>query len=870
MTKLIKKNSIKNVFTNFARKSFKRFLMRYLLSILLFVVFSVPSFGQKKTRKNKPERIIYRGIVVDKNHEPIPFVNVYMAKGKFGTTTDFDGKFELKTRRKRGKITFSATGFQTKILKIKPKMSYIKVVLLPEKNVLDEVVIVSRPKKHLGKKENPAYRILKQIWAHRKTNGLKQVPHYDYKKYETTEIGLNHLDTLFLKKLFKKDYEQVLKELPFDSEGFHYFIPIYIKEMVYHIYGDNKLGKERVDVEAEKSKGFYQQGFVFDRMANKFDEVDIYKNTFNLFNKPFVSPVSSTGFDTYDYLLYDSIQKNNQKFYNIYFFPRRDEDLAFEGNFLVSDKNFAISKIQMKLKKGANINFVRGVNIEKEYRFVNDSIYLPKSDIFEGDFTLIDKNDNNKGLTIKKTYRYQDYDFNKTYPSDFYDETIIKYNPKQFEKDSVYWHNYSSLNQTAKTYQLIEKVKNKKRIKNLNKWINILTTGYFDLGHHLQFGPLFQAVGKNGVEGIRLTAGIRTFKSNNDRFRLYAHTAYGIKDDMFKWGMQAKYLLSYKPRIEAGLNLSDDYVQQARSLMDVSQIMFVENLGANFVLSRGKNVFLSRIQERSLKLDYRVAKNFHLGLRPTYKIIKPADHRLFSMDYIDRYGSIQHKVTDVGSDFYLTYTPGRDVYGLGVEQRYGKNPFPSFIINYHKGMRGLGGDFDYDKLQFRYMQRVLLGKIGKTDVTIEAGKTFGTVPLALLNPVPANQILLLKPNTFTLLNYYDFVTDTYVVGHFEHHFSGFILNRIPLIRKLKLRTVTAFRAAWGSISDDNKAINRSNIHYTAPTDKLYYEYSVGLENVGYGNLRFIRVDAVWRSDYQSVNGLHSPKFAIRMAFRPDF
>jgi len=121
-----------------------------------------------------------------------------------------------------------------------------------------------------------------------------------------------------------------------------------------------------------------------------------------------------------------------------------------------------------------------------------------------------------------------------------------------------------------------------------------------------------------------------------------------------------------------------------------------------------------------------------------------------------------------------------------------------------------------------------------------------------------------------LLNYYDFVTDTYAVGHFVHHFNGFILNRLPLLRKLKLRTVASFRAAYGTISDENIAINRSNMNYAAPTDKLYYEYSVGVENIGYGNIRFIRVDAVWRSNYTSANGLHSPKFAIRMAFRPDF
>ncbi len=845
--------------------------MKRVLLVLISLLFVANNTMAQtdKSKKEKPERIIYQGVVLDENNEPIPFVNVYMAKGKFGTTTDFNGEFKLKTRRKRGKMTFSATGYETKVVKVNPKKTFYKVVLKEQANVLDEVVIVQRPKKRLKKKENPAYKILKEIWKRRKKNGLKQVNRYTYKKFETTEIGLNRIDTIFLKKIFKKDYDNILKELPFDSEGFNYYIPIYIKEIVYNIYGDNTLKKQRIDVEAEKSKGFYQQGFVFDRMANKFDEVDIYKNTFNLFNKPFVSPISTTGFDTYDYLLYDSIQKNNQKFYNIYFFPRRDEDLAFEGNFLVSDKNFAVTKINMKLKKDANVNFVRGVQIEKQYTIVNDSIYLPKSDMFEGDFTLLDKNDKNKGLNIKKTYWYSDYDFKQKFAPEFYDKKIEKYNPHQFEKDSVYWKNYNGLTQNQKTYRLIERVKNKKRIQNITKWINIVTTGYAGLGHSIQFGPIFKTIGKNGVEGLRIEAGLRTFKTNNDRFRLIGHAAFGTEDRKWKYGLQAKYLLSYKPRIELTATVSDDYEQQARNLLNVSNIMFVENFGSNFVLSRGKNYYLSRISEKSLKIDYRIAKNFHFGLIPSYKTYEPADRQFFSMDY-DVNGQIYHKVTDVGSDFYLTYTPGRDVYGLGVEQRYGKNPYPSFIVNYHHGFGGLGSDFSYDKIQFRYMQRVLLGKIGKTDITVETGKTFGTVPLALLNPIPANQVLILKPNTFSLLNYYDFITDAYVVGHFEHHFTGFILNRIPLVRKLKWRTVTSFRIAYGSISEANKAVNRSNLAYAAPYDKPYYEYSVGLENIGYGNLRFIRIDAIWRSNYQSVNGLYSPKFAFRVGIRPDF
>ena len=120
------------------------------------------------------------------------------------------------------------------------------------------------------------------------------------------------------------------------------------------------------------------------------------------------------------------------------------------------------------------------------------------------------------------------------------------------------------------------------------------------------------------------------------------------------------------------------------------------------------------------------------------------------------------------------------------------------------------------------------------------------------------------------MNYYDFVTDTYLSGHFEHHFNGFILNRMPLIKYLKLRSLVTFKTVYGTISDENIAINKSNITYAAPTDKLYYEYGVGFENIGYGDIRPLRVDFIWRGKHTSVNGLPSPKFAVRIGIKAGF
>ena len=150
----------------------------------------------------------------------------------------------------------------------------------------------------------------------------------------------------------------------------------------------------------------------------------------------------------------------DKKLYNIYFFPLRNGDLAFQGNFWVADKTFSIKKLKMKVHKSINLNFVRGLSFEKEFEVRNDSIYIPTRNAYEGDFTLVDKNESNKGLTIKKTILFDKYILDKPLPKDFYTTEITKIRPDQYEKEDSYWE--AKQNEESKsTYKLIEEVKEK-------------------------------------------------------------------------------------------------------------------------------------------------------------------------------------------------------------------------------------------------------------------------------------------------------------------------------------------------------------------------------------------------------------------------
>jgi len=826
---------------------------------LFFLLFSIATNAQ----------ITIKGVVLDESNEPIPYVNVIVKNTTIGTTTDDDGNFTITLKKNRGRIEITFLGYETVIKKVSKKTPFLRIILREEADQLDEILIISRPKKRLKKKENPAYKILKEIWKRKKTNGLKKVKYYQFKKHKTTEIGLNNIDSIFLKDIFKKDYKDILSQLPYNETGVNFYIPLYLNEIVKNIYGNNAINKEREDVEAEKTDGVQRNGFIFERVSNTFNNIDIYKNNIPVLRKSFVSPISTYGFETYDYVLHDSAVVNNKKSYRIYFFPRRNGDLAFEGFLWVRDKDFAITKIKMKIRDDINLNFVRKLSFEKEYFIKNDSIFLPKINSYSGDFTLTDKDEENKGLSIKKITSYSNYQFEKPLEDKFYSKKIIKIRPDQYSKDSSYWKKRVNNEEINETYGLIESIKNKKQIKKISGTITSLSTGYFNIAPNFQLGQYWNTIVKNSVEGVKIKLGFRTFTTIDDRFRINGFLGYGIKDEKFKYSLEAKYLLSYKPRIAFGIAYLKDAEQLGAKLLNTNGLN-ANVFDPNALFSRGDNFFISSVDRKILQIDWEVKKNFHIGFSFAHNNIKSASPENFRIDYLDQNGATQSQLTNVSTDLYFTYTPRRFEYGFGVEQRMGKNLYPALIVNYRKGYKGLfGGTHNYDKIQFNYNHPILLGKLGILITTLDGGKIFGTVPLSLLSPVPANQTFWITKSTFSLMNYYDFVTDTYISGHFEQHFNGLIFNKLPLIKKLNLRSLITFKTVYGTISDANIAINKSNINYAAPSNKMYHEYGFGIENIGYGNIRPLRVDFIWRGDHKSVNGLPSPKFAVRIGIRAD-
>ena len=813
------------------------------------------------------------GYVLDEFSKPIPFANVLFEGTTIGTITNKKGYFELKSPKKQTQLKVILLGFEDQSIPLIKNTNYLNITL-KEGEQLQEVVVIKKPKKHLKKRENPAYKILKEVWKRKANLGLNQLGVYEFNSYSAVELGLNNLDTLFLNKVLGKQKDSIIQIINQNKTNKLFYIPLNLKEQHRKVYGDTKKKKYRSDLKGQRISGIQPNGFFFKRIEKAFKEVDVFQETVVIADRSFSSPLAKTGFFNYDYVLVDSLAAKKGKEYSIYFFPRREGDLAFKGNMTIESPSYALKDIALTINKNINLNFVRNLNIEFEYEKVNDSIYLPAKQYFGSDFTVLTKNTKEKGIYLKKTVFFSDYLLDNAKSLDFYDTKIVYRNEKKLRKESGYWKHVEPESFSTKTRHLLTQLKNNRKVKSITQNINFLTGGYKNITSWLQFGRWWDSFNFNNIEGFRTTFGFRTFQSLDDRFRSSGYVGYGFKSKKVKYGIDARYLISYQPRIMVGAIYSDDFEQLGSSLFSTSPLLDLRSTVRRNLFSRGNNYYLTNEQAFGITTDWEAAKNVHFGFNLEIKKIQSGAPDVYSLSF-DRGGTVLNSFQNTLLSAYLQLTPNRNVYGYGVNQKFGKSKFLSISIKYTKGVKGLfNGDFNYDQFQISYIHPIRLGFFGLLRANFELGKTFGKLPNNLLNALPTNQGYSLEKRTFALNNYYDWITDTYLIGHFEQHFNGFILNKIPLFNKLKLRSLATFRFAIGTISQENRLANRSNIIYNAPSETPYFEYGFGIENIGFENLRIFRLDFIWRGALPNGfitnspgNGL--PKFGIRIGVKPE-
>ncbi|MFM2368471.1 MAG: hypothetical protein RL619_771, partial [Bacteroidota bacterium] len=187
------------------------------------------------------------GIVIDKTNQPIPFANVVFKGSNEGVVSNEDGRFYIESAKTYAAIIISSVGFSEKEITLNKLVNYNFKIQLNEAESLKEVVIFTGK---TSKKNNPALDILRKIWEHKRKNGLNLFAQYQMEKYEKVEFDMNTIDSAFMKNKLFKGMEFIFNQVDTSRITGKTYLPIFINESLYDVYGDNKIKKTKEKLKA--------------------------------------------------------------------------------------------------------------------------------------------------------------------------------------------------------------------------------------------------------------------------------------------------------------------------------------------------------------------------------------------------------------------------------------------------------------------------------------------------------------------------------------------------------------------------------------------------------------------------------------------
>ena len=773
------------------------------------------------------------GTVTDDQGKPLSFVSVYVEGTSKGTTTNTEGRYQLNLEDGKARLAFRFIGYKLQVKEVQVSGALeVNASLVPESYNLGEVNISASA-------EDPAYAIIRKAIQKRKFY-LTQVKEFSCDAY-----------TKFLQKILSHPKKFLGQDVDLSEELDSTTGIIYLSESVSKLsfMQPNKVKEEMI---SSKVSG-RNNSFSFNQAAGLL--FNFYENLLDLGEigqRGFVSPVASNALFFYQYRYEGQFIENGVTVNKIKVIPKRAHDPVFSGTIYIQDDTWRIHSLDLIITKESQLQFVDTVSFHQVYVPVSPEVWMPFSAQVDFVFRIFGFYGNGYFLGISSNYNIA-----PGFPKKYFDGEVLKVNRDANKRDSVYWQQARQVPLTLeekKDYTKKDSAsalhESKPYRDSVDRKNNKFKPGAFILGGYsydqsyykrrFSISPLISNIQFNTVEGWTAGATFLYRKGDeNDEGRnsvLEANVRYGFSNGHLN--AYAGYRKRYNPAklgryaFYAGTQVEQfndqhpisELINTAYSLMGEKNYMkiyekrFVRAIHVS-ELFNGFQVRLQSDWEKRLPLSNTTSYTFNDKDSRQYSSNDPQNPGSDSLHFAE-HESFMLKVE-------LRWTPGQEYISRPNGKFVTGTDWPEFYLRYTKAFSGiLGSDLSFDKIAVGAEKEFNLGLFGRTQINLTYGDFLSSEKVEFIDyrHFNGNQTIFSNflPGSFKLMSYYDYsTTGSYFTGHVEHRFGGFILNKIPLIRKLKLNEVVG-------------------IHYLH-TDELdsYTELSFGLEKLGIFRIDFV-------------------------------
>lgn len=770
--------------------------------------------------------------------EPIPAANVTLRGTKIGASTNDEGLFMIRTdMQEKHTLVISAVGYRKQRFDIMPGMQAgIDVAMVEKVESLREIQVLPD--------DNAAMAIIDQVRNHREQNdrqlGGKATDRYEeYKQLYLSDIRAKHLERFLWKNL---------KDGIVTRDDSSMFLPLYLSA------GNTRLtGGYLSPLTQQQTRCVLTETDYEPILALTGSYADFYSNNVSLCGTAFVSPLAKSGAVYYDYFLADSIvtadtlkAAQSPKRYLLHYRTKNGYYPTFNGEMEVDSGTWALRRMEAKVPREVNLNFLHGLHIEQ--LFDEQNILQTERMTMAMDFAV------------------------KADTTHIFPSLVVERRLSYVATDS---ENEPSLARMADSTSLeaMDRFEDLPIVKVVKWGVTIATTGYIPIGGPIEIGKITDLFHCNKAHGLYFGLPLHTNERLWKHVSLDAYFGYGWGDKAFKGMGQIAVLLPTERRHWMQLRYEDHYIYSECSAFDKlprengigsREMDFIPGLldGLPF---NNKTARHTGIRERAFLFGYEadwrdgVETTIHVKvgrLDPSYinernrhpndVIPAPAypfdPFRFASLNGVVRL-SWHERVADRYMQRFHLYGQLPTLF-LGAE--LGSFSYVNGSNNYHL----------YAKLHATVRQQVSFSVGGRLTYVASAGVVIGKVPYPLLEIMDGNQSYLYDTYRFTLMNSHQYATDKYLTLQAEWNGMGVLFNLIPGVRFLHLRELVECKIAYGGLGNGHSFVGDMQT-LSVP----YVEVGVGIGNI----LRLIDVYSIWRLTHRKDPS--TPLWGIRGCVR---
>ena len=824
--------------------------MTRLRLILLFLLAATLSAAAQTTR--------VRGSVTDfDTGEPLPFVSVYFDGTAIGISTDLEGRYSLETRSKEARIlTAHIVGYESLSIPVTPgSFNEFNFRLKTDPDFLDAAVV--KPDDRYIKS------ILKKIDQSRKKNNPDNADPWQTGLYSKIEMDATNMDDVMALGLVNRNFGFVQNYADTSAITGKPFIPVMISENVSDLYHSKDPSFEREVMRASRISGLEDDNFLRQFTGSYLLKTNFYENSIGVFNLEIPSPAASSSHIFYNYFLVDSLQVEGRKTYTLRFHPKKlVTSPVFDGEMQIDAEDFGIRSVHVALAAAANVNWIRHINIDIDNRRLEDGRWFYGEENLFADFSIA-VSDSSRIVSFlgRRHMVYDPPTFGPITDPDVLaaeDRVILG---KVKPREESYWDEvrpYELSEREQGIYQMVDEIKETKLYKWLFAIANSMITGYYEVPEiGIGFGRWARTVVYNETEGLRLQAGFRTMRDLSEKVRLTGTLAYGFRDKTPKWSIKAEFMFNREKTRMLTVAAKKDFVQ----LGSGTGVFSAQNMFSS-VVSRSHMNRQSMMREFNLQYDHEWSPNIN-------QVITWRTSRLWGNDFVPLIrpdGTLQDSflVNEIGTT--LRFSWDERVNRGFFRKYYLFTRYPVVAVDLIHGFGGITpGSNGYWREELTLEWKIPSTAIGFGKLFLNGGAIQGSVPYTLLKLHEGNQTFFMDRGAFSCMDYYEFASDRWISGYYEHNFNGLVLGMIPYVKKLDLREVATVRFAWGTITPDNREKAPFLLpHNTGTLEVPYVEVGVGISNI----LRVLRVDAIWRLTHKREDG--KKNFTINIGFDVEF